>query len=101
VSPRDRILARRAKFVAAAAATTMGIACSATQNNAEACLLVAADTGVDARDSGPTVCLTMDPGDTEIPDTADTKVDDTSVTDSTADAGPLPCLVPALDSGGD
>jgi len=102
MTAKDRILARRAKFLAAAAAATVGAACS---SSSEVCLSIAApedatsETAADASvDTRPQACLSPEP-DTSVADTAkdaaDTSVSDTSGTDT----GPLPCLVPPLDSG--
>ena len=96
--PKHVILARRAKFVAAAVASAgLVTACS---SHAEACLSLAQnDTGaVDgtadgsstdtgSTDTGPTPCLTP--------------VEDTGTRDASdgGDTGPTPCLDVAIDSG--
>jgi hypothetical protein len=90
---RDRILARRAKFMAAA---FVGIAgCSdntSPQPTPQVCLTGQAyDTGVDTRDAAdtePVVCLTSP---------ADTSVDDGDATDTE----PMVCLSAPLDTGTD
>jgi hypothetical protein len=102
---KKRILARRAKFLVAAAAATVTTACA---SKSEACLSFAEpDTGADTR---PQACLVPEPEDSSSRDTA---VQDTTVTDSsadttttdtaadTADTFPMPCLVPPLDTGGE
>lgn len=78
MSLRDRILARRAKFVAAALASAGTIGCSST---ASVCLEPAIDaSGTDTNKSDtttrPEACLTP-----------------------ALDTGPEPCLEPPLDSG--
>lgn len=94
MSPRDRILARRAKFIAAALATSGTVACAqveeepqptdaSTVSDAQACLSAPIDTGVD---TAPVPCLDV---------AADTGVEDTF------DAEPAPCLKVAPDSGTD
>jgi hypothetical protein len=101
MSPRDRILARRAKFLAAAAAATVSAACS---SSAEPCLRPLNDTGVadanaDTADTRPQACLSPEL-DTSVADSTDAS--DTSVTDTgSTDTGPMPCLIPAADTGGD
>ncbi len=98
MSPRDRILARRAKFVAAALAGAGAIGCSST---ASVCLEPAFDGGTDTSkpdgsttdtgtDTGPTACLSPE---------LDTGPLDSGTTDSTLDTGPMPCLSPPEDTG--
>ncbi len=96
--PKKTILARRAKFVAAAIAGAGFTSACASQ----ACLDMpapdattdtAADTldgGADA-DTGPTVCLSADapPPDTATPDS------------DASDTGPVPCLDVVPDTGTD
>ncbi len=103
MTARDRILARRARFITAATITSGVLACS----EAQACLDVAVVEDA-ASDTGPEPCL-FAPNDTGQVDTADvrdtfesTDAAETSVTDSaadTTDTGPMPCLIPPLDSG--
>jgi hypothetical protein len=94
MSPRERILARRARFMAAAMTSLMG--CSDDSAGP-----VETDAIADTR---PQACLSdTAPGDTGAQPclTADTPPDtnsDTAVSD-TADTGPMPCLEPPLDSG--
>lgn len=105
MSPRDRILARRAKFMVAAFASAGIVACS--DGTAQVCLgpLPPPDTGradarndagADTADTEPMVCLTADP---------DTGVDQDDATDATTDVadttdtGPMPCLTPLPDGG--
>lgn len=109
MSSRDKILARRARFIAAAVSGMAIVGCSSTQ--AEACLSTVADTGADdARDDArkdatsdavidatdadtePMPCLSA-PLDTGSADTT------TSTDTSTTDTGPMPCLVPPEDTG--
>jgi hypothetical protein len=77
--PKSKILARRAKFLAAAAAASGIVACSSEDAKApqpQPCLTPVADTGGD--------------------------VSDTAVSDSsTEDTAPMPCLDVAADSGAD
>lgn len=102
MSPRDRILARRAKFMAAAFVGITGCSDDASPPpKAEPCLSVAIDSGVadardaaDASDTEPMVCLTS-PVDSGFEDTAD---DATDATDF--DTGAMPCLAPPPDDGG-
>ncbi|MBK7394744.1 MAG: hypothetical protein IPJ34_00190 [Myxococcales bacterium] len=124
MSPKDTILARRARFVAAAVATFAGCADGPQDPGPSVCLTPISDTGVsdttvvdggaDTTDTGPTVCLSppLDSGvDTGTPDTfstdtgptvclsapLDTGLLDTGSTDAATDAadtGPVPCLVP-------
>jgi hypothetical protein len=101
MSPRDGILARRARFVAAAlgAIGTGVTACSCALVCLEPAL---SDTGVADTDAGDTRDATTDTG-AQPCLTADTPPDtnfDTAVSD-TADTGPMPCLEPPLDSGAD
>lgn len=124
MSPRDRILSRRARFIAAAlAATSAGslAACggktdeepaadtgpSACLSDAAACLGVAYDGGVD---TGPSVCLEpaldtgVGPGDATGVDTGPTPCLDVAIdsgTDAADDTGPSPCLKVAPDTGSD
>lgn len=85
MSPRDRILQRRAKFVAAALASTAVACSSSSTSNPEVCLEPAFDSGSDTGtpDAQPEVCLSP--------------ALDSSVSDS--DTGPMPCLDPAVDTG--
>jgi len=110
MSPRDRILARRAKFLAAATAASVSVACSSAEAclkypssrddagvDAQVCLEPQYDAGPDTRaDTAPMPCLSMvaDSGSSDASDTNDS-ASDTSV----ADTFPMPCLVPPLDSG--
>lgn len=97
MSPRDRILARRAKFMAAAMTSLMGCSDDAKMADPEPCLSVAYDAGPDDT-ARPQPCLTdTGPSDTGAADTST----DSSVTDGDrdADTGPTPCLVPPLDTG--
>ncbi len=106
MSPRDRILARRAKFIAAA---FVGIAGCSSETSPQAepqpCLSQQLeDTGIadtrdaaDAQDTTPMPCLTA-PLDTGVEDSSSDATSD-STADTGVDTGPLPCLVPPLDSG--
>lgn len=88
MSPRDKILQRRARFVATAIAASFTAACS----TAQACLeLAVSDTGDDAfddtagdADTGPKPCLT----DTGPPDTGvvDSGSGDSDAGDAATDA---------------
>jgi len=101
MTAKDRILARRAKFIAAAVVSVAGCSSSATpvtEADAQPCLSQAIDSGRDTRDATdggdtePTVCLSA-PLDSSTDD-ADTTVDDA------ADAEPMPCLkMPPPDGG--
>jgi hypothetical protein len=97
MSPRDRILARRASFIAAALTSITG--CSSSDPTPQA------DAGVDARDTGAQPCLSADvsfdtgaepclepPFDSGAFDTS--IEEDTATTDTGADTGPMPCLAP-------
>jgi hypothetical protein len=86
---KKRILARRAKFVAAAlAASGLGVAAAACGGD----VTQAGDAGADAAvDSPPQPCLSPPQGDAGF---------DAPSSDGDADAGPQPCLVPIEDSGG-
>lgn len=104
MTSRDRILARRAKFLAAATVATGVLACS---SSAEACLSIApTDTGSDTS-AEPCLFAPYDSGREDTFDANDatesgTDASETSITDSasdTKDTGPTPCLVPPLDSG--
>lgn len=99
MSPRDRILARRAHFIAAVFVGITGCSdggeSSVVDANPEPCLsqpLV--DTGFERVDASETSV------DSAVTDARDDAAD-TSVRDSAADTGPMPCLVPPLDSGSD
>ena len=112
MSPRDRILARRAKFIAAAVAASGAIACGSSGDTtpepqvclspvmdagpdlgaeAAACLSAPADTGSSdgAVDTAPVPCLDVAP---------DTGVD---ASQDTFDAEPTPCLKVAPDASSD
>lgn len=103
MSPRDRILARRARFVAAALGSLGAVGAVAC---AEPCLSVnvddtgtvdsgRADTSEGTIDTGrPQPCLS------DVGPPRDTSTD-TSVTDADtgADTGPMPCLIPPEDTG--
>lgn len=86
---KKRILARRAKFVAAAlAASGLGAAaaCGGDVTNA-------GDAGTDAAaDSPPQPCLSPPQGDASVDAPSDSSAD--------ADAAPQPCLAPIQDAGG-
>lgn len=108
---KKRILARRAKFVAAALAATGVGACASVDEEPstkvdtgvagdssvkdtgtpEPCLGISADSGEmldTATDTAPMPCLDPAPDDTGVADTAD------------VDAGPAPCLkMPPPDAG--
>lgn len=99
MSPKDTILARRARFVAAAVATFAGCADGPQDPGPATCLTPLSDTGVadasaDTTDTGPTVCLTapLDSG-------VDTGSVDTGSVDTGADTGPTVCLSAPLDTG--
>jgi hypothetical protein len=81
MSPRDRILARRAKFMAAAIVGIAGCSSeSSTTSGPQACLKFAPDAAADARDAAdtePMSCL--------FAPLEDTGADDTSSGDAGAD----------------
>jgi len=81
MSSREKILARRAKFIAAAIAGAGAIGCS--DDKAQVCLEPTIDASADTKDAAPMPCL--DPA-------IDTGVEDT---------GPAPCLKVAPDAGED
>lgn len=95
MSPRDRILARRAKFVAAALAGVGVVGCSSAQVCLEPSI---SDAGTDTSkpqtsttDTGtPNPCLSI---------AVDTGTGDADASVDTADTEPTPCLVPPLDGG--
>lgn len=108
---KNRILARRAKFVTAALTTVLAACGSSTTEEAK-------DTGTSTEvgaDTGPVPCLDMPPPDTGTLDTGglDTGSLDTGSLDSSAadsggvrdsadeDTGPTPCLKVPLDTGTD
>lgn len=120
MSPKDTVLARRARFVAAAVAAIAGCSEGPSDPGPTVCLTPVADTGVgdstaDASvdtgpvpclsdvgppdtgttgDTGPTVCLSA-PLDTGLLDTGLLDADSASDTATdAADTGPVPCLVP-------
>lgn len=113
MSSRDKILARRAKFMAAAFASAGLVACSSeTGTGPSICLEPAYDGGGDTADSGgadtsdtadtrPMPCLEP-PEDSSVMDSATT---DSAVADSARDTGasdtfPMPCLsLPPPDGG--
>jgi hypothetical protein len=86
---KKRILARRAKFVAAAlAASGLGVAAACGGDVSQG-----GDAGTDAAvDSPPQPCLS--------PPQGDASADVAAEADTDADAAPQPCLVPIEDSGG-
>jgi hypothetical protein len=105
MSPRDRILARRAKFVAAALASAGAIGCSST---AAVCLEPAIDAGSDGKpdtsttDTAPNPCLTpaLDSSVEDAGDTAPMPCLDPAPEDTGVDTGPAPCLkMPPPDAG--
>jgi hypothetical protein len=83
-NPRDRILARRAKFMAAAIVGIAGCSSeSTTTTSPQACLKVAPDAALDAADAAdtqPQVCLSPEPPDSAL-DTAITDTADDAATD--------------------
>jgi hypothetical protein len=98
---KSKILARRARFLAAAAASAGIVACSSADDGTP----TPADTGtsVDAMktdgladdigaDTSPMPCLTP-VEDTGALDSADS-ADDTTKPDAAEDTGPMPCLAP-------
>lgn len=97
---KNKILARRAKFIAAAVTSAGLLGCG---SKAEVCLSMVADTGGDG-DTSPQPCL--EPAiDTGVGDVApevclspaiDSGAGDTSVTET----GPEPCLAPPPADGG-
>lgn len=107
MSSRDKILARRTKFIAAA---VCGLSVASCGSQAEVCLSIAAedsgdgdaskDASADTRDTGlPEACLSppydSGPGDTTVGDTTTIdSADDTAITDAEKDTGPMPCLAP-------
>ncbi|MBL8720648.1 MAG: hypothetical protein JNL79_31975 [Myxococcales bacterium] len=107
---KNRILARRAKFVTAALTTVLAACGSSTTEEAK-------DTGTGSEvgtdggaDTGPVPCLDMPPPDTGTLDTGglDTGSLDSSAADSGGvrdsadeDTGPTPCLKVPLDTGTD
>lgn len=106
MSSREKILARRAKFIAAAVASAGAIACSSESSSGPTvCLEPTIDAGRDVGDTMPMPCL--DPVvDTGVSDTTDTgptpcltPVEDTGAGDAEQDTGPAPCLKMALDGG--
>lgn len=97
MSSRDKILARRASFIAASVTSLTG--CSSSDPTPQA------DVGVDARDTGAQPCLSADvsfdtgaepclspPFDSSADDTS--VADDTATTDTGVDTGPMPCPAP-------
>ncbi|MBI2393845.1 MAG: hypothetical protein HYV09_30010 [Deltaproteobacteria bacterium] len=77
---KSKILARRARFVAAAVASAGLLGCGSKM---EACLSLAPDTGGDTiSDTKPEACLTVD-----------------ATIDTGVDTGPGVCLSPEWDSG--
>lgn len=104
MSSRERILARRAKFIAAAIASAGAIGCS-DDTTAQVCLEPMFDGGSDTgsadanADTKPMPCL--DPVvDTGVMDATDSGVSDTNNTDADPDTGPMPCLkMPPPDGG--
>ncbi len=100
MSSRDKILARRAGFIAAAMTSLAGCSSSdpgpqpeVVDTGAQACLSADAtfDTGT-TFDTGSEPCLTA-PFDSGTPDTDDTGPVD-STTETAIDTGPMPCLAP-------
>jgi hypothetical protein len=98
---RDRILARRAKFMAAAIVGITGCSSETSSGSPQPCLKFAPDSAIDAKDASdtqPQVCLIAEPPDSS----SDTAITDTAADTadtSTTDTGPMPCLVPPLDGG--
>lgn len=88
MSPRDRILARRAKFMAAAIVGIAGCSSeSTTTSTPQACLKIAPDAALDAADAAdtkPQVCLSPEPPDSSA-DTAIDAIDDAA--DASEDGG--------------
>jgi hypothetical protein len=111
MSSREKILARRAKFIAAAVASAGAIACSSessTTPGPQVCLEPAIDASADTR---PMPCLdpVVDTGVSDSADTApmpcltplnDTGVEDTGAEDTDPDAAPTPCLKMPIPDGG-
>ncbi len=86
--PKSRILARRAKFMAAAL-TTLGASAEGC-SSAQACLepAIRYDTGTtDAADAEPQACLSAPPEDTGHRDTANPAIADDAARDGTAEGG--------------
>lgn len=116
MSSRERILAHRAQFIAAAIVSAGALGCS--DDTAQVCLEPVFDGGADTADTGPMPCLDpiVDTGvmDSALPDTAvtDSGVTDSGSTDSgstdsgkdasvdaSKDTGPMPCLSLPVDGG--
>jgi hypothetical protein len=105
MSSREKILARRAKFIAAAIASAGAIGCS--DGTAQVCLEPAIEGGTDTKtdanaDTRPMPCL--DPiVDTGVSDTAPMPCleppRDTGADDVSPDAEPAPCLKMPFDGG--
>jgi len=103
---KNKILARRAKFIAAAVTSAGLLGCG---SKAEVCLSMVADTGSDGDASDDTISDTrpqpcLDPVvDTGVTDTGPSvclsPMEDTG-SDSSADTGPAPCLAPPPADGG-
>lgn len=87
MSPRDRILARRAKFIAAALAASGAVACGNVEDDTTPAADAGADLGVEAA-----ACLSAP---------IDGSVWDTGPAPCLSDTGPTPCLEPPLDAGED
>ena len=99
---KKKILARRARFVAAAVASISMTGCGGdTEAEPQACL---SDTGVDV-DTGPTPCLTpasdTGGGDTTSDAGIDAAADGDADGDVDPDTGPTPCLAPPPEDTGD
>lgn len=104
--PRSRILARRARFVAAAlGAATLAACGSSTSEEPGPKDTGAADGSADGADTGPVPCLDMPPpdsggdGSTGDGSTGDAARD--TAPDVAEDTGPAACLKVPFDSGTD
>ncbi len=102
---RRSILARRARFVAAAL-TAVGVGACSGEDEPQVCLTPLGDASADTADSGPSVCLTPEPPDTGFDAaSSDATSSDAASSDATSedaapeDTGPTPCLAPPLDGG--
>jgi hypothetical protein len=98
---KSKILARRARFLAAAAASAGIVACSsaddgtpAPTDSGSAADTAASDTGTSS-DTGPMPCLTP-VAETGVLDSDTDSASDSSASDtaSDTDTGPMPCLAP-------
>jgi hypothetical protein len=102
MSPRDRILARRARFIAAAVAASGVVACGSSESSTpepQVCLSPAYDAGPDL---GAEAAVCLSPAlDSSVSDSSASDATRDALADTASDTAPTPCLDVVPDTGVD